>query len=87
MAAALFGLEVSHPTHAAEAMLADKGIEHRTVNLPVGTQPVVLRALGFRGRTVPALRLDGRRVQGSIAIAHALDAFRPEPPLYPPSAG
>jgi glutathione S-transferase len=33
--------------------------------------------------TVPALRLDGARVQGSRAIARALDALRPQPPLYP----
>jgi glutathione S-transferase len=42
-----------------------------------------LRALRFPGSTVPALRLDGRRIQGSREIAHALDELVPEPPLYP----
>ena len=32
---------------------------------------------------MPALRLDGKRVQGTRAIAVALDALRPEPPLFP----
>jgi glutathione S-transferase len=32
---------------------------------------------------VPALRLDGRRLQGSRTIARALDEVRPEPPLFP----
>jgi glutathione S-transferase len=32
---------------------------------------------------VPALKLDGRRIQGSTSIARELEAMRPEPPLYP----
>jgi glutathione S-transferase len=43
----------------------------------------VLRVLGFRGNTVPALRLEGRRVQGTRAIAAALDALQPSQPLLP----
>ena len=42
-----------------------------------------LRLAGFDGITVPALKLDGRKVQGSRAIARELDAIRPEPPLFP----
>ena len=64
-------------------MLAHKGIEPRIVNLPPGSQRVAMRALGFRGGTVPGLKLDGRRVQGSRAIARALDEVVPEPPLFP----
>jgi len=39
--------------------------------------------VGFRGRTVPALRLDGRRLQGSRTISRALDELYPEPLLFP----
>jgi glutathione S-transferase len=48
---------------------------------------VVLRALGFPGVTVPAMRLDGARVQGSREIALALDAMRPDRPLFPSDPG
>jgi glutathione S-transferase len=43
----------------------------------------MLRAAGFGGGTVPALKLDGRRIQGSIPIARELEGMVPEPPLYP----
>ena len=41
-------------------------------------------AAGFQGGTVPALKLDGRRVQGSLA--RALDELIPERPLFPGGA-
>ena len=37
----------------------------------------------FPGGTVPALVIDGRRVQTNIAIARALDELQPEPALFP----
>ena len=83
MSAKLYGIGISHPSHAARAMLKHKGIEHDLVSLPPGAQPVLLRAAGFRGRTVPALKIDGRRVQGSLQISRALEELVPEPPLFP----
>lgn len=65
-------------------MLEHKQIEYELTNVLPGTQPVVLRLQGFRGRTVPALEIDGRRIQGSLQIARALEAAKPEPRLYPP---
>src|SRR3712207_8129822 len=56
------------PSQAVRAMLEHKGIEYELVNLMPGSQPVLLRLAGFRGRTVPAVRIDGRRVQGSLQI-------------------
>lgn len=82
VAAKLYSLRVSHPALAARAMLAHKGIEHTVVNLPPGFQPVV-RTIGFPGYTVPALVLDGRKVQGSRKISRFLDEVRPDPPLFP----
>ena len=60
-----------------------RAIDYRRVDLVAVVHRGVLRVLGFPGITVPALRLDGRRVQGTRAIAEALDALRPEPPLFP----
>jgi glutathione S-transferase len=79
----LYGMAVSHPAHAARAMLEHKGIEYDLVNLLPGSQPVALRLAGFRGRTVPAVKLDGAKVQGSLAISRALDELEPDPPLFP----
>jgi glutathione S-transferase len=79
----LYGMGVSHPSRAARAMLSHKGIEHDLVSIPAGMQPVVLRVAGFRGRTVPALKVDGRRIQGSLAISRALEELKPDPPLFP----
>jgi glutathione S-transferase len=64
-------------------MLEHKEIEHKVVNLVPGTHAALLRPLGFRRGTVPAMRLDGRRVQGSRAISRALEEAQPEPPLFP----
>ncbi|GAC1326904.1 MAG: hypothetical protein NVSMB25_26410 [Thermoleophilaceae bacterium] len=83
MGATLYGLAVSHPTNAVRAMLEHKGLAYRFVALPLGTQPIALRAARFRRRTVPALVIDGQRVQGSREIARALEALQPEPPLFP----
>jgi glutathione S-transferase len=64
-------------------MLERKGIEHEVVDLQAGFHPLQLRAAGFRGGTVPALKLDGRRVQGSRRISRALEQLRSDPPLFP----
>ena len=65
-------------------MLEQQGVEYREVSLPGGFHPLILWGLGFRGATVPALRLsDGRRVQGSRAIAAALHEAGEEGGLFP----
>ena len=84
--ATLFGVPASHPTYAAELMLRQKGVAYRRVDLVAVLHRRVLRVLGFPGITVPALRLDGTRVQGTRAIAEALDALRPGAPLVPDPA-
>lgn len=83
VAATLYAVYTSHPSHAARLMLEYKGIEHRVVNLLPGMHAAAVRALGFRSGTVPALRLEGRRIQGTRAIARALDESQPQPPLFP----
>jgi glutathione S-transferase len=81
--ATLYTLQPSHPSHAARLMLEHKGIDYKPVEFPSGSHAVLLRTRGFRGATVPALKLDGRRVQTSRAISRALDEAQPEPRLFP----
>jgi glutathione S-transferase len=83
MKATLFGIPSSHPTLAAQLMLERKGIDYRRRDLVAGVSRPILRALGFKGITVPAIKLDGQRFQGTREIALALDALQPEPPLLP----
>ena len=84
MRAKLYSLSLSHPSRAAKGMLDRKGLEYELVNLLPGPHAILLRLAGFPGWTVPALKLDGRRVQGSRAISRALDELKPEPALFPP---
>jgi glutathione S-transferase len=80
----LYGIALSHPVIAVRGMLERKRLSHRYVELLAGLHPLNLRARGFPGPTVPALELpDGSRVQGSLAIAWALEALAPLPSLYP----
>lgn len=83
MTARLYSLAASHPAQAARVMLELKGIEHEVVDLLPGMHPLLLRARGFPGGTVPALKLDGDRVQGSLRISRFLDRVREQPPLFP----
>jgi glutathione S-transferase len=82
----LYSLTVSHPSVAAHLMLERKRIDHRVLNIQPGLHPIVVRLAGFPGITVPALQLDGRRVQGSLAISRALDELQPVPSLFPSDA-
>jgi glutathione S-transferase len=80
----LYGIPLSHPVLAVRGMLERKGLPYRYVSLIGGGHPPSLWALGFRKPTVPAMTLpDGRRVQGSLGIATALESIQPEPSLYP----
>jgi glutathione S-transferase len=80
----LYGMALSHPVLAVRGMLDHKGLSYRYVELLAGLHPVSLVASGFRGVTVPAMKLaDGRRLQGSLAIARGLEELVPRPSLYP----
>ncbi|MBV9213863.1 MAG: glutathione S-transferase [Actinobacteria bacterium] len=85
-AARLYALPASHPSTAAELMLERKGLDYRRVDLVPAVHRPLLRALRFPGITVPALVIDGRRVQGSREISRALDEISPQPPLFPAEA-
>jgi glutathione S-transferase len=79
----LYWMTISHPSQAARRMVELKGIDHKLVTVAPLTQKLHLRAVGFRGGTVPAMKVDGKRVQGSRAIARALERRWPSPPLFP----
>lgn len=79
----LYVLSFSHPALMARQMMERSGIEHEVVGLPAGLHPFILRLLGFPRGTVPALRLDGRRVQGTLEISRAIEAQGPEGILFP----
>ena len=81
--ATLFTVPASHPSRGAELMLEHKGVPYRRIDLITAAHRLLLRALRFPRGTVPALRLDGARLQGSREISAALDKLRPEPPLFP----
>jgi glutathione S-transferase len=73
MKAKLYWLTLSHPSRAVRSMLELKGVDHEAVELLPGTHPVRLRATGFPAGTVPALTVDGERVQGSVRISRFLE--------------
>jgi glutathione S-transferase len=83
MAVRFYWTAVSHPSQAVRKMLELKGVSYDLVNVLPFNQRIHLRLVGFRGGTVPAVKLDGRRVQGSREIARVLDELWPEPPLFP----
>jgi glutathione S-transferase len=82
----LYVIPASHPSIAVELMLQHKGIDYKRTDLLPVVSKGVLRAVGFPGVTVPALKIDGDKVQGSRQITRELDRLRPEPPLFPSDA-
>jgi glutathione S-transferase len=83
MGITLYGTPPSPPSYSARLMLEHKGLEHRIVWLLPGLWPALLRTRGFRGGTVPAMKIDGHRLQGSRVISRALEEAKPEPALFP----
>ena len=88
MTTRLYVIPASHPATAAALMLDHKGIAYKRTDLMPVVSKAALRASGFPGTRVPALKIEGEKIQGSRAIARALDRIQPDPPLFPadPSA-
>lgn len=78
----LYMFSGSNAVLTAQLMLAHKGIAYQRVNLFPAAHTVILVGLGFETMTVPALKADGRRVQGTRAISRFLDEVIPEHPLF-----
>lgn len=79
----LYTIPGSHPGVAVQLMLGHKGIPFKRKDLFPAVSRAVLRASGFPANTVPAIRIDGERVQGSRQIARELERLQPDPPLFP----
>ncbi|MDQ6914734.1 MAG: glutathione S-transferase N-terminal domain-containing protein [Actinomycetota bacterium] len=82
MEARLYVVHGSHPCATVARALELKGIPYRIVEFPPPFQGPFQRVL-FGARTVPGLKLDGEKVQGSRTILRRLDELRPDPPLHP----
>jgi glutathione S-transferase len=85
--AKLVGVVGSHPVLSAELMLRHKGIEYTRLDLPNMSHKFMLPLLRYRGSTVPVMTIAGKRVSGTMRIARALEALRPDPPLFPADEG
>lgn len=79
----LYTIPGSHPGETVQLMLRHKGIAFKRTDLFPAISRVIVRALRFPGPTVPALKIDGQRIQGSRQISRELDRLQPEPPLFP----
>jgi glutathione S-transferase len=81
--AKLYVILGSHACRAGILMLEHKRVGYRLVEIPTGFQAPLLRAHRFPGRTVPALSMNGRRVQTNRRIARFLDELEPDQLLLP----
>lgn len=81
--AKLYVIPGSHPSRSAMLMLERKGIPFKRVDLIPVVAKGIIRAQRFPDNTVPALKLNGERVQGSTRISRELDRIQPDPPLFP----
>ena len=79
----LYVIPASHPATTAQLMLEHKGIPYKRTDLLPGVHRAALKALRFPALTVPAMKIDGRKVQGTRPIARELDSIQPDPPLFP----
>jgi glutathione S-transferase len=82
----LYVVHGSHPCAAVEKALQLKGLDYGVFEWPPPAHTVGQRIV-FGRRTVPGLKLDGEKVQGSRAIMRRLDELVPEPPLFPRDPG
>lgn len=79
----VIGVPASHPTAAVAAALEAKGVEFRRVDRIPVVHWAQQRLGGYGKRTVPAVRMDRRRLAGSLDIMRELDRRWPQPPLFP----
>jgi len=80
----LYGFTGSNSVNTGRLMLEHKGIDYTFVKLPPAVHAPTMLMLGFPTMGVPAIKVDGRRVQGTRWIARALDEIYPDgPALFP----
>jgi glutathione S-transferase len=79
----LYGFTGSNSVYTGRLLLEHKGLDYDFVKLFPAAHAVILLMRGFDTMGVPALKVDGVRVQGTRWIARALDELFPEKPLFP----
>jgi len=79
----LYVIPGSDAVVCARLMLEHKCVPYEQVWLPPGLHAFIMLTLGFQSMGVPAMTIDGRRVQGSRWIARALDERFDGPALFP----
>ena len=80
----LWHIELSHYSEKARWALDFKDVPYELRTPLPGMHRVAALALTRGGhQRLPILGLDGRRIGDSTAIIAALEAYRPEPALYP----
>lgn len=79
----LYMFSGSNAVLTAQLMLAHKGIAYKRVNMPPAAHAFMMLGFGFQTMTVPGLKVDGRRVQGTRRISRFLDEIEREQPLFP----
>src|SRR5690242_15862011 len=82
----LFSMPGSHAATTGQLLFDYKGVDYKRTDLLPVVSWLVLKALRFPEKTVPAATIDGERVQGTRAIARVLEHRNPEPPLFPEDA-
>ncbi len=83
----LFMFPGSNAVLTARLMLDHKGVDYKLVKLQPGIHAFMMLMLGFETMSVPAIKVDGRRIQGTRSISRALDELVPERPLFPADPG
>ncbi len=81
----LYGFTGSNAVYTGRLMLEHKGLEYDFVKLPPAVHAPTMFMLGFPTMSVPAMKVDGVRVQGTRWIARALDELYPDKPLLFPT--
>jgi glutathione S-transferase len=81
----LYMVQGSHPCAAVAKGMEMKGLSFKVFEYPPPTHAFIQK-LRFGKRTVPALRIDGEKVSGTIPIMRRLDGMVPEPRLFTDNA-
>lgn len=84
MSVVLWHIEVSHYSEKVRWVLDYKRVPYELrTPLPGTTRVTAMRLTRGKHQRMPVAEIDGRRVWDSTAIIAALEAYRPETPLYP----
>ncbi len=79
----LYGFTGSNSVYTGRLMLEHKGVDYNFVKLPPAAHAPMMLMMGFDTMAVPAIKVDGVRVQGTRWISRALDEMYPDKPLFP----